>query len=116
MNYETEEGGLVLPDWKMPWVGKVAIIFILTFFITVPMCTVIVGFDDAEVAQAESAAEVARINAKAELAKQQTAAVERFVKDYNYSPMAARCAVYGWDNASERSVCDEASEEHSRKQ
>ena len=104
-----------LPDWKMPWVGKIATYFILGFFITVPMCTVVTGFDDAEVAAAESAANVAEIQAKAEYAKQNTVAVERFIKDYNYSPMAARCAVYGWDNASERTLCDEASKEQERK-
>ena len=112
---KTEIGG-DLPEWKMPWVGKIATYFILGFFITVPMCTVVTGFDDADVAAAESAAEVARIKAKAELAKQQTAAVEKFVNEYHYSPMAARCAVYGWDNASERTICDEASEEQARKQ
>jgi hypothetical protein len=116
MNYETEEGGLVLPDWKMPWVGKIAVCFILAFFITVPMCTVITGLDDAEVAAAESTAEVARIKAQAEHDKQRTTAVERFVQEHNYSPMAARCAVYGWSNSSERTACEEASEEQARKQ
>ncbi len=103
-------------EWKMPWQGKIAVYFILAFFITVPMCTVITGFDDAEVTQAESAAEVAKIKAQAELAKQQTTAVERFIEEFGYSPMAARCAVYGWDNGSEREICKEASEEQARKQ
>jgi len=103
-------------DWKMPWAGKVATYFILAFFITVPACTVITGFDDVDVAQAESAAKVADTKARAELAKQQTAAVERFVKEYNYSSMAARCAVYGWTSGTERVTCEKASEEQARKQ
>ncbi|RKZ88310.1 MAG: hypothetical protein DRQ39_02720 [Gammaproteobacteria bacterium] len=102
-------------EWEMPWVGKLATYFILAFFITVPACTVIVGFDDAEVATAESASEIAKIEAKAELAKQQTTAVERFIKDHSYSAMAARCAVYGWDTPTERGVCNEASKEQARK-
>ena len=103
-------------EWKIPWVGKVAVFFILAFFITVPACTVITGLDDADVASAESAATVAKIEAEAELVKQKTEAVERLIKDYTFSPMAARCAVYGWTSGNGRVACEKASEEQSRKQ
>lgn len=113
MKTETEDWDF---KWKLPWQGKVAVYLILAFFFTVPACTVIIGFDDVDVASAESAATIASIKAKAELAKQQTAAVERFVKEFGYSAMAARCAVYGWDNGNERVACEEASEQQARKQ
>ncbi len=101
---------------EFPWHGKLILYAVLAFFITVPTCTVIVGFDDADVISAESKAEVEIAKFRSALQKQQTEAIERLIKDYKFGPVSARCAIVGWNGKAERNLCHRANEAYEETQ
>ena len=105
------------PAW--PWYGKLALWSVLTFFLTVSSCTVLTGIDDASVTAAEAEylkvkyiGEAAAAQDKLALEKQRLETLERLVSKHGYGPVAARCAIEGWDGKGDRTICTTAESIH----
>ena len=114
---------LETPNNQYPWWGKLIMWCVLTIFLSLSSCTVLTSFDDAEVTKAESEAQqirtealVRQLGAKLALEKQRLEALETLVKDHNFGPVAARCAILGWDGMSDREICEHAEAIHAAKQ
>ena len=73
-------------------------------------------FTSCTVAISESSEEVtARLTARTELEKQRNTAIETLISEHGINPIAARCAIVGWNeedsnnNAEDRDLCEESS-------
>ena len=100
-------------------VYRLAIILILGSFALFSSCTVITSFDDAEVAKAkaeqiraEEEGATARGAQAAEMEKARLATIEKLVSEHGYGPVAARCAVKGWPDKGDSTLCSGAMREH----
>ena len=108
------------PAW--PWYGKLALWSVLIFFIAVPSCTVLTGIDDASVEAAKAEylkvkyiGEAAAAQDKLALEKQRLETLARLISENGYGPVAARCAVSGWDGKGDRAICEAAEALHAAK-
>ena len=108
------------PVW--PWYGKLALWSVLIFFLTTSSCTVLTGIDDAAVTKAEAEylkikyeGEAADSAAKLALEKQRLETLEKLIGGHGYGPVAARCAVEGWDTNGDRETCEDANALHAAK-
>ena len=102
MSNEFKEFVSKVPNVITVTIGATIVLAVLLF----TSCTMIISESGEEVA--------ARITAQATLEKQRSTAIEKLIADHGINPMAARCAIIGWNekqsnnNADDRELCGEA--------
>lgn len=102
MSNEFKEFVSKVPNVITVTIGATIVLAVLLF----TSCTMIISESGEEVA--------ARITAQAALEKQRSTAIEKLIADHGINPMAARCAIIGWNekqsnnNADDRELCEEA--------
>lgn len=101
-----------------PWYGKLVLWVLLTLILSMSSCTVLTSFDDGEEARyraeetkAESVAESAQAVSNVAMEKIRLETLERLIKEHNFGPVSARCAVEGW-STTDRGICTEANALH----
>ena len=83
-------------------IGAVVVLSVLMF----TSCTMIISESGQEIA--------AKITARAQLEKQRSEAIEKLISEHGVNPVAARCAIVGWNesisnnNAADRDLCEDA--------
>ena len=110
----------IITSSTAPWWGRFALIAVLGVMFMLSSCTVLISLDDAEVVSADAeatkarmAADVAESKAELEIEQARLATLERLIEQHNYGPVAARCAVEGWERSSQtREACERANSLH----
>lgn len=95
------------------FVSKVPNVITVTIGVTIVL--VVLLFTGCTMVISESGEEAAaKITAQATLEKQRSTAIEKLIAEHGINPMAARCAIVGWNDpnssnsTADRDLCEEA--------
>ena len=102
---EEREAELVRYGIRM---AAITIMVVMGFFSSCTMMPDFVDEDTAKVKEAEFKGNVAIAEQKHKEEMAKVAAIERLIKEHKVDPIAARCAVEGWDRTD--SVCEKLAE------